>query len=263
MGVGRTIVKDRITKPVIVVIDDDVQIRRLLRVILEADCYRVFEAADGRHGLEEVDVRRPDVVVLELGLPDMEGVDVLLRLREWTSVPVVILSDRDGEQDKVMALRNGADDYLTKPFSTTELLARLQVAQRHAQPETEGTVFRSGPLTVDLASRSVKVNGKPVKLTGTEYALLRLFVRHAGKVLMYPQIMEAVWGPGQREKTNYLHVYMRYLREKIETVPAKPQLLVNETKVGYLLKIEPVVGKNSIPSENGGLPSHFPESSAS
>jgi two-component system, OmpR family, KDP operon response regulator KdpE len=222
-------------KPVIVVVDDEVQLRRLLRVSLEANGYKVFEAEDGQQGLGEVAARHPDVVILDLGLPDMEGVDVLLRLREWSSVPVIVLSVREGEGDKVTALQSGADDYLTKPFGTAELLARIQVALRHAQPATEEVIFRSGPLTVDLTSRSVKVNGKPVKLTGTEYALLRLFVRNAGKVLTHPQIMEAVWGPGNREKTHYLHVYMTYLREKIEAVPAKPELLLTETRVGYRL----------------------------
>jgi two-component system KDP operon response regulator KdpE len=232
--------KDEPMKPVVVVIDDEVQIRRLLRVTLEANGYKVFEAADGKHGLEEVAARHPDVVILDLGLPDMEGLAVTLRLREWTSVPVIILSVRESEQDKVTALRSGADDYLTKPFSTAELLARLQVALRHAQSVGVGeeTTFRTGPLTVNLASRSVAVNGKPVKLTGTEYALLRLFVRNAGKVLTHPQIMESVWGPGHRDKTHYLHVYMTYLREKIEAVPAKPKLLLTEARVGYRLKVE-------------------------
>jgi two-component system, OmpR family, KDP operon response regulator KdpE len=231
--------KDKAMKPGIVVIDDEVQLRRLLRVTLEANGYKVFEAANGQQGLAEVASRHPDVVVLDLGLPDMDGGDVLLRLREWSSVPIVVLSVRESEQDKVTALRNGADDYLTKPFSTEELLVRLQVARRHAHPTAEETTFRSGPLTVDLASRTVKVNGKIVKLTGTEYALLRLFVRNAGKVLTHPQIMEAVWGPGQRDKTHYLHVYMTYLREKLEAVPAKPELLVTEARVGYRLNIEP------------------------
>jgi two-component system, OmpR family, KDP operon response regulator KdpE len=232
-------VNDEAIKPVIVVIDDEVQLRRLLRITLEAKGYKVFEAEDGRQGLAEVASRHPDVVVLDLSLPDMEGVDVLLRLREWSAVPVVVLSVRDSEQDKVTALRGGADDYLVKPFSTEELLARLEVARRHAQPAAESTIFKSGPLTVDLASRNVQVDGKPVKLTGTEYALLRLFVRNAGKVLTHPQIMEAVWGPTHRDKTHYLHVYMTYLREKIEAIPAKPELLLTETRVGYRLKADP------------------------
>jgi two-component system KDP operon response regulator KdpE len=227
-------------KPVVIVVDDEVQLRRLLRVTLEANGYQVFEAPDGKHGLEEVAARRPDLIVLDLGLPDMDGIEVLVRLREWTSVPVLVLSVRESEQDKVTALRSGADDYLTKPFGTAELLARMQVALRHAQPvAAEETIFRSGPLTVDLASRSVAVHGKHVKLTGTEYALLRLFVRNAGKVLTHPQIMESVWGPGHRDKTHYLHVYMTYLREKIEAVPAKPELLLTEARVGYRLKVLP------------------------
>jgi two-component system KDP operon response regulator KdpE len=230
--------------PSIVVIDDEVQLRRLLRITLEANGYKVYEAASGQQGLEEVAARHPDLVVLDLGLPDVDGVDVVLRLREWSSVPIVVLSVRDSENDKVTALRSGADDYLTKPFSTAELLTRLQVAQRHAQPAAEETVFTSGPLTVDLASRIVRVNGQPVKLTRTEYALLRLFVRNAGKVLTHPQIMESVWGPGHRDKTHYLHVYMTHLREKIEPAPARPELLVTEPRVGYRLNME-------APSQNG------------
>jgi two-component system, OmpR family, KDP operon response regulator KdpE len=231
-------VKDEPIKPVVVVIDDEVQLRRLLRVSLESNGYKVFEAATGQLGLAEVASRHPDVVVLDLGLPDMDGIDVLARLREWSSVPIIILSVREGEQDKVTALRSGADDYLTKPFSTAELLARLHVAQRHTQPATEDTVFTSGSLTVDLALRIVKVDGRIVKLTRTEYALLRLFVRNAGKVLTHPQIMESVWGPGHRDKTHYLHVYMTHLREKVESNPAKPELLVTEPRVGYRLNIE-------------------------
>jgi two-component system KDP operon response regulator KdpE len=230
-------VKGEQMDPIIVVIDDEVQLRRLLRITLEANGYKVYEAANGQQGLAEVAARHPDVVVLDLGLPDMNGVEVLTRLREWTSIPIIILSVREGEQDKVTALHAGADDYLTKPFSTAELLARLQVAQRHAQPAAEETVFTSGPLTVDLALRNVKVNGRPVKLTRTEYSLLRLFVRNAGKVLTHPQIMEAVWGPGHRDKTHYLHVYMTHLREKIETTPARPALLVTEPRVGYRLNV--------------------------
>jgi two-component system KDP operon response regulator KdpE len=211
----------------------------LLRVSLEANGYKVFEAATGRQGLTEVAARHPDLVVLDLGLPDIDGMDVLARLREWSSVPIIVLSVRETEHDKVAALRGGADDYLTKPFSMAELLARLKVAQRHAQHATEETIFATGPLTVDLASRNVKVNGRTVKLTRTEYALLRLFVRNAGKVLTHPQIMESVWGPGDREKTHYLHVYMTHLREKIERNPAKPGLLVTEPRVGYRLNLEP------------------------
>jgi two-component system, OmpR family, KDP operon response regulator KdpE len=230
--------KDDFKKPVIVVIDGEVQIRRLLRIGLENGGYKVFEAANGHQGLSEVAAHHPDLVLMDLGLPDMDGRDVLARLREWTNVPIIILSVRAGEQDKVAALRGGADDYLTKPFSTAELLARLQVALRRAKPNTAETVFNSGPLMVDLALRYVKVKGRPVKLTATEYSLLRLFVRNAGKVLTHPQIMEAVWGPGYREKTHYLHVYMTYLRGKIEANPARPELLLTEARVGYRLHAE-------------------------
>lgn len=232
------IVKDETNKPVVVVIDDEVQLRRLLRVSLEANGYKVYEAPTGQQGLAEAASRHPDVVVLDLGLPDMDGLEVVTRLREWSAVPIIVVSVRESEQDKVAALRGGADDYLTKPFSTAELLARLEVAQRHAQPASEETIFTSGPLSVDLTLRAVKVNGRPIKLTRTEYALLRLFVRNAGKVLTHPQIMESVWGPGHRDKTHYLHVYMTHLREKIETIPSKPELLVTESRVGYRLNVE-------------------------
>jgi two-component system KDP operon response regulator KdpE len=163
----------------------------------------------------------------------MEGVAVLKRLREWSQVPVVVLSVRDREEDKIAALDNGADDYVTKPFSSGELLARLRVAQRHATPASEATVFRSGQLEVDLAARVVKLKGKEVKLTATEYSLLRLFVQHAGKVLTHRQILREVWGPNYVEQTHYLRVYLAHLREKLEASPAQPELLITEPGVGY------------------------------
>jgi two-component system KDP operon response regulator KdpE len=222
----------------IVIIDDEVQLRRLLRVSLEANGYRVYEAANGHQGLTEIAARHPDLALLDLGLPDMDGVDVLARLREWSSVPIIIISVRDSEHDKVAALRGGADDYVTKPFSTAELLARVQAALRRTRPSPKEPVFTTGPLTVDFALRSVKVKGRPVKLTKTEYALLRLFATNAGKVLTHPQIMESVWGPGNRANTHYLHVYMTHLRNKIEATPANPALLVTETRVGYRLNLD-------------------------
>ncbi len=217
------------------IIDDEVQIRRLLRVTLEASGYRVFEAATGNEGLVEAAQRHPDVVILDLGLPDMEGVAVLRRLREWSKVPVVVLSVRDREEDKIAALDSGADDFVTKPFGTGELMARLRVAQRHAQPEAETTLFAVGDLEVDLAARVVKVRGKEVKLTSTEYSLLRLFVRHAGKVLTHHQILREVWGPTYIEQTHYLRVYMAHLREKLEKQPDRPELFITEPGVGYRL----------------------------
>jgi two-component system KDP operon response regulator KdpE len=223
------------TQPVALVIDDEVQIRRLLRISLEANGYKVFEAANGELGLAEAAQRRPDVVVLDLGLPDMDGVAVLKRLREWSKVPVVVLSVRDREDDKIAALDNGADDYLTKPFSTGEFLARLRVAQRHAQPAADSAVFRSGEVEVDLVARLVRFRGKPVKLTATEYALLKLFVQHAGKVLTHRQILKEVWGPTYTEQTHYLRVYMTHLREKLEENPSVPELFITESGIGYRL----------------------------
>jgi len=222
-------------KPLALIVDDELQIRRLLRVCLEANGYRVTEAATGQEGLAEAAQRRPDVVILDLGLPDLEGVAVLKRLREWSRVPVVVLSVRDREEDKIAALDNGADDYVTKPFSTGELLARLRVAQRHTAPAAEASVFSTGSLEVDMAARVVRVKGKEVKLTATEYSLLRLLIQHAGKVLTHRQILHEVWGPNYVEQTHYLRVYMAHLREKLEANPARPELLTTEPGVGYRL----------------------------
>jgi two-component system KDP operon response regulator KdpE len=229
-----------IVKPSVLVIDDELQIRRLLRVCLDANGYRVLEAATGQEGISEAAQHRPDVVVLDLGLPDMDGVTVLKRLREWSRVPVVVLSVRDREEDKIKALDNGADDYLTKPFSTGELLARLRVAMRHGQPSADSAVFHSGRLEVDLTARVVKVDGREVRLTATEYALLRLLVQHAGKVMTHQQILREVWGPTYIDQTQYLRVYMAHLREKLEAEPSKPSLLLTEPGVGYrLVQTEP------------------------
>lgn len=227
-----------VPKPTALIIDDEVQIRRLLRVNLESNGYRVVEAATGAEGITQAAQWRPDVVVLDLGLPDLDGVTVLQRLREWSRVPVVVLSVRDREEDKVAALDHGADDYVTKPFSTGELLARLRVAQRHAQPGAEVTVFHSGTLEVDLTARVVKCEGKEVRLTATEYNLLRLFVTHAGKVLTHRQILREVWGPNALDQTHYLRVYIAHLREKLERDAAHPQLITTEPGIGYRLMAE-------------------------
>ena len=222
-------------KPSVLVIDDEAQIRRLLRVCLESNGYRVIEAATGEEGIRQAAQYPPDIVILDLGLPDMEGVAVLKRLREWSRVPVMVLSVRDREDDKIAALDNGADDYVSKPFSTGELLARLRVAQRHATPIEEIKIFRSGKLEVDLTARIVQLNGKEVKLTATEYSLLRLFVQHAGKVLTHRQILREVWGPNYETQTHYLRVYMAHLREKLEVDPRAPALFRTEPGVGYRL----------------------------
>lgn len=220
---------------VALVIDDEIQIRRLLRLTLEANGYNVLEAANGQDGLVEAATRRPDIVILDLGLPDLDGVTVLKRLREWSRVPVVVLSVRDRDDDKISALDGGADDYVSKPFSTPELLVRLRVALRHAQPAQDQTVFESGDLAVDLANRRVHVRKQEIRLTATEYGLLRLLVRHAGKVLTHRQILQEVWGPNAVGQTHYLRVYMARLREKIEPDPAHPSVLITEPGIGYRL----------------------------
>jgi len=219
----------------VLVIDDEIQIRRLLRTTLEANGYKVLEAATGQDGLSEAAQRRPDLILLDLGLPDTEGVSVLKRLREWSRTPVVVLSVRDRDDDKTSALDSGADDYVTKPFSSAELLARLRVALRHAAPLPENSVFKSGRLEVDLAGRRVTVAGSEVKLTPTEYAFLRLLVRNAGKVVTQRQILTEVWGPNAVEQTQYLRVYATHLRNKLEANPSQPELILTEPGIGYRL----------------------------
>ena len=223
----------------VLIIDDEVQIRRLLRVTLEAGGYRVLEAASGEEGLAEAAQRNPDVIILDLGLPGMDGLSVLKRLREWSRAPVLVLSVQEGEVDKVSALDNGADDYMTKPFSTAELLARLRVLLRHALPEAANALFRSGPLEVDFAARRVTVQGREIKLTPTEYSFLRLLARNAGKVMTHRQILKEVWGPAYGGQTHYLRVYVAHLREKLEADPARPALLLTEPGVGYRLVVDP------------------------
>ena len=219
--------------PVALVIDDEPQIRRLLRVTLEGNGYQVIDAATGNDGIVQAAQRRPEVVLLDLGLPDLDGVIVLKRLREWSKVPVIILSVRDREDDKIAALDAGADDYVTKPFSPRELLARLRTAMRHVQPEGAESIYRSGDLEVDLAARVVRKQGREVKLTPIEYSLLRLFVRNAGKILTHRQILTDVWGPNAGEQTHYLRVHIAHLREKIEGEKSQTRMIATESGVGY------------------------------
>ncbi len=220
-------------KPTVLVVDDELQIRRLLRLCIESNGYRVCEAACGRDALTELAQHKFDIVVLDLGLPDMDGVSVLKRLREWSRIPVIILSVRDREEDKVAALDNGADDYVTKPFATGELLARLRVALRHAAPLPEASVFRSGDLEVDFAARMVKLKGQQIKLTATEYSLLKILVQNAGKVLTHRHILREVWGPNYEDQSHYLRVYVAHLREKLETDSSKPRRISTEPGIGY------------------------------
>jgi two-component system KDP operon response regulator KdpE len=222
-------------KPLVLIVDDEPQIRRLLSVSLEANGYRVLPAVTGQEGLVLAAQHRPDLVILDLGLPDLSGQEILRRLREWSSAPVIILSVQDDEAGKVAALDAGADDYVTKPFNTAELLARLRVALRHTAKPDEAAVFQAWNLVVDLAARQVTVGGREIKLTVTEYNLLRLFVRHAGKVLTHRQILREVWGPGHENDTHYLRVYIAHLRDKLEADPAQPRHLITEPGVGYRL----------------------------
>jgi two-component system KDP operon response regulator KdpE len=227
-----------VSNPVkILVIDDENQIRRFLKIALEAHDFAVLEAATGGDGLVQAAMNRPDLVILDLGLPDGHGLDVLRRLREWSGTPVIVLSVRNADEDKIALLDAGADDYLTKPFSAGELIARIRAALRHSAPAAREGVFCSGPLEVDLTARSVRASGRSVKLTATEYDLLRLFVKHAGKVLTHHQILREIWGAASGDEMQYLRVYVSQLRRKIESDPANPQLLITETGVGYRLRI--------------------------
>jgi two-component system, OmpR family, KDP operon response regulator KdpE len=222
--------------PTALVIDDERQIRSLLRIVLEEDHYRVLDYESGRQGLSEIASRRPDVVLLDLGLPDMDGLAVLKRLREWSHVPVLILSVRDGPEDKVAALDAGADDYVTKPFEADELLARLRAIQRRSSGASEEEAyFQAGHLAIDFTAHIVTVKGREVKLTATEYALLKLLAHHAGKVVTHKQLLREVWGPNAEEQSQYLRVYMTHLRKKIETPGAKEKLLRTESGIGYRL----------------------------
>lgn len=218
---------------VALVVDDEVQIRRLLRLVLEAENYKVHEAATGQQALMEIATRRPDIVLLDLGLPDLDGLAVLKRLREWSEVPVIVLTVRDDVEEKVGALDAGADDYITKPFSTPELLARLRAAQRKMRAAEEVSVFRNGDLVIDLTAHVVTRGGREIKLTATEYAVLRLFVKNPGRVLTHRYILREIWGPKSEEHRQYLRVYVTHLRQKIEVDPAKPSLIQTLPGIGY------------------------------
>jgi two-component system KDP operon response regulator KdpE len=222
-------------QPSVLVIDDEVQLRRLLRLTLETGGYRVHEAENGRLGLGEAVATRPDGIVLDLGLPDMDGADVMRRLREWSQIPVLVLSVRNGEDDKIGALDAGADDYLTKPFSSRELLARIRALLRRVQPANEPAVVTFGEIEVDLAARLVRRAGVEVKLTAKEYALLRLLVQHRGRVVTHRHILRELWGPHAEESTHYLRVQMTHLRKKLEPNPQQPRHFKSEAGIGYRL----------------------------
>ena len=226
-------------EPVVVLIEDEAQIRRFLRATLAGQGYRLFEATTGADGLVEVATRQPDVVIVDLGLPDMDGLQVIRRLREWSAVPVIVLSARGQERDKVTALDAGADDYVAKPFGAGELLARIRVALRHGATHEGGeATFTVGEVQVDLLRRHVLVRGLEVKLTPIEYKLLATLVKHAGKVVTHQQLLREVWGPGHEEQSHYVRVYMAHLRHKVEAEPARPRYLLTEPGVGYRLAAE-------------------------
>ena len=218
----------------ILVIDDEPQMQRLLTITLEAAGYRAFTADNGQAGLAAAAQRRHDLILLDLGLPGIPGIEVLKQLREWSQVPVVVLTVQDEETDKIEALDSGADDYVTKPFNSGELLARLRAALRRAgRGGQEEPVFHAGELTVDFGSRRITRAGQAVRLTATEFALLRLFIQHADKVLTHRYLLRSIWGPEQETQTQYLRVYVTRLRDKLEANPASPVRILTEPGVGY------------------------------
>lgn len=224
----------------IIVVEDENQIRRFLRTTLASEGYQVFEAENGKQGLTEAATRKPDLIILDLGLPDMDGVEVVKGIRAWSAIPIIILSARSQESDKISALDAGADDYLVKPFGAGELLARIRVALRHvssiANGEEEG-IFTVDDLTVDMIHRKVSVAGAEIHLTPIEYRLLTVLVKHAGKVLTHRLLLQEVWGPNYVERAHYLRIYMGTLRHKLEKDPARPRFLLTEVGVGYRLAV--------------------------
>jgi two-component system, OmpR family, KDP operon response regulator KdpE len=223
----------------VLIVDDEPQIRRFLRTTLSAHGYRVLEASCGREAMTLTATERPELILLDLGLPDIEGLEVIHRLREWSTVPIIVVSVRGQEAQKIAALDSGADDYITKPFGMGELLARIRAALRHRlQAEVDDPVFRSAGLTIDLVKRIVTVDGHEVKLTPKEYDLLRVLVTNAGKVVTHQHLLREVWGPGSVYETHYLRVYIGQLRQKLEPDPAQPRYLLTEPGVGYRLHME-------------------------
>ncbi len=229
------------SEPTVLIIEDEPQIRRFLRVSLDCQGFRSIEAQSAREGTLQATQARPDIIVLDLGLPDLDGMEFLTQLREWSHVPVIVLSARGREEDKVVALDAGANDYLTKPFGVNELLARIRVLLRSAARNGAGgdsPVFEVGDLRVDLVSRKVVVRGEQQHLTPTQYRLLTTMIKHAGKVLTHRQLLKEVWGPHSVAEHQYLRVYVGQIRQKIETDPTRPRYLLTESGVGYRFAAE-------------------------
>jgi two-component system KDP operon response regulator KdpE len=222
--------------PLVLLVEDEPQMRRFIRASLGANGYRIVEATTAKEGQQLAASHNPELVLMDLGLPDADGIDLTQQLRAWTRVPIIVISARGREDDKVTALDAGADDYLTKPFGVNELLARLRVALRHARPTADAPVLELGTLRIDLTQRAVTAQGKEVHLTPTEYRLLTYLAQNEGKVLTHRQILSEVWGPGAAHQTHYVRVHMAELRKKVEADPARPKLLLTEPGVGYRLR---------------------------
>ncbi len=217
----------------ILVVDDESQIRRFLKISLESIGYKVIEAETGEEGITQIATATPDVIILDLGLPDMDGLDFVKRVREWSTIPIIILTVKDTEKDKVILLDNGADDYLTKPFGMNELMARIRVAFRHKHSDKGTQVFTSGKVSIDFDRRIVKVNDEKIKVTPKEYAVLTLLARNAGKVLTQNYILKELWGPYYQDESQYLRIYIMQIRRKIEDNPSNPTIIITEPGVGY------------------------------
>jgi two-component system, OmpR family, KDP operon response regulator KdpE len=228
-------------KGMILLIEDEPQMQRFLRIVLQGQGFHFIEAQTGQEGLVQAATRSPDIILLDLGLPDIDGLEVTRRLREWSDIPIIVLSAREQEQDKIKALDAGADDYLTKPFGAGELLARIRVAIRHKvmlQSTSGEPVFILDNLRIDMSQRQVFLNEQEVHLTPIEYKLLTVLIQNAGKVVTHSQLLKEVWGPSYTKETQYLRVYMTQLRHKLESDPARPRFLINEPGIGYRLKID-------------------------
>ncbi len=221
----------------ILVIDDEAAIRRLLKVSLKSQGYGIIEAVNGKEGIEQAAMAHPDLIILDLGLPDIDGLRVLKSIREWSQVPAIILTVRDSEIDKVSLLDAGANDYITKPFGMPELLARIRVALRLSQSTGEEAAYNGGPLEIDFAAHIVKLNGVEIRLTDIEYRLLSLLARNAGKLLTQRQLLKDIWGISAIEHTHYLRIYIAQLRHKLENDPSRPKMIITEPGVGYRLNV--------------------------